>query len=199
MGVSAFDPYGSGVRIAEDLIVTNRHVIADETQAKLRLPDGSEVTGEVVPTSFAGDLILVRAKLSPGPALRPVPGAVMGGALYTVGQDVNSGAIRVFPQGHRLVAPQPDKPYSRLHHTAYTQPGNSGGALVNSKGELVGIATSGGEGRFEAVPAAQISRLRAESGPDHVERSAEIGAAYRDCTLLVEKAMRNRGPLAPDV
>lgn len=189
-GVSAFDPYGSGVRIGPDLLVTNRHVIADEVQATVRLPDGGEIKAQVIPTSYAGDLILLRAPLPPGPVL--APGGEAAGALYTVGQDVNQRRMRVFPEGHVLVPPDPAKPYARLHHTAYTQPGNSGGALVNAQGALVGIATSGGEGRFEAVPAAQIARLKAESGPEHAARSGEIGRAYRDCTLLLEDLGRGK-------
>jgi len=82
--------------------------------------------------------------------------------------------------------PPADKPLARLHHAAYSQPGNSGGALVDGEGRLVGIVASGGEGRFEAIPAAAIAELAARSGEGYAEASAEIGAAVRVCTTLLE-------------
>ncbi|MCG8560417.1 MAG: trypsin-like peptidase domain-containing protein [Hyphomicrobiales bacterium] len=187
--VSAFDPHGSAVRISADLLVTNRHVVADETEVQVHLADGGTVEGAVVPTSFAGDLVLVRAKLPEGPVL--AQGTDTGGDLYTVAQNIATRKTQVFPKGRRILDPDADKPYARLHHTAYSQPGTSGGAVVTAKGALVGIATSGGQGRFEAVPAAQIAALEAASGPDHATRSAAIGKAYRECTVLVEAAMRS--------
>ncbi len=187
-GISAFDPVGSAVRIAPDLLVTNRHIVADETSAQIILPEGGKVKGEVIPASFPGDLVLVRAKLPKGPVFKIATQAK--GDLWSLGQDISARAIKVYPKGKVLLAPYPGKPYARLHHTAYNQPGNSGGALVNASGELVGITASGGAGRFEAVPASQISDLQKMSGPEHAERSASIGRNVRTCTLVLEKARR---------
>lgn len=195
--VSGFDPHGSAVRIAPGLLVTNRHVVADDVKVGITLKDGTTREGAVVPTSFGGDLILIRADLPEGPVA--TLGTETDGDLYTVAQDLGTKGARAFPKGRRLVAADPAKPYARLHHTAYTQPGNSGGALVNAKGELVGIATSGGEGRFEAVPAAQIAALQAVSGAAHAEQSVAIGKAYRVCTELLEKARRLKDALPPKV
>jgi tetratricopeptide (TPR) repeat protein len=187
-GISAFDPVGSAVRIAPDLLVTNRHIVADQTRAELTLPDGSKVEGEVVPTSFLGDLVLIRAKLPEGPVLKFAGQAE--GDLWSLGQDISARKIKVYPKGKLLLAPFKGKPYARLHHTAYNQPGNSGGALVNAKGELVGITASGGAGRFEAVPASQIAALQDMSGPAHSDKSAALGKHVRECTLILEKARR---------
>jgi tetratricopeptide (TPR) repeat protein len=70
---------------------------------------------------------------------------------------------------------------------------------VNAGGALVGIATSGGAGRFEAIPASRIPALQDASGDAHVARSAELGAAYRDCIIDVEEAQRARGALPAEV
>lgn len=187
--IGAFDPSGSAVRIGPDLLVTNRHVVADETKVEIRLPGGETVAGEVLPTSYGGDLVLVKAPLPEGPALTGVA-AETTGDLYTVAQDITERRVRVFPKGSVLLPPAEGKPFARLHHTAYSQPGNSGGALVNGKGELVAIATSGGEGRFEAVPATEIAKLQELSGDARAEDSARIGKAYRECTEIVEQAIR---------
>ena len=70
-------------------------------------------------------------------------------------------------------------PLARLHHDAYSQPGNSGGALINSSGHLVGIVTSGGDGRYEAIPLHAIDALKKASGSKHRQRCREISGAIR--------------------
>ena len=58
---------------------------------------------------------------------------------------------------------------------------------MDETGRLVGIVASGGEGRFEAIPAEAITELSARSGPGFAMASAEIGAAVRICTTLLEE------------
>ncbi len=188
--VSSFDPFASAVRIGPDLLVTNRHVVADEPRAEVILPDGRRVAAEVVPTDYPGDLILLRADgLGAGPVLEPTD-AALGTDLYTVGVDVEAHRVRTYAPGRLLLAPAPGKPLARLHHSAHSQPGNSGGALVDGDGRLAGIVTSGGDGRNEAVPAAGIAVLRARSGPRHGAESARLGAAYRACYKALDLAGR---------
>ena len=59
--ISSFDPLASAVLVAPDLLVTNRHVVADRTRVVVRGKDGATLAGTVVPTGFAGDLVLVSA------------------------------------------------------------------------------------------------------------------------------------------
>lgn len=193
---SDFDPYASAVRIGPDLLVTNRHSVADGEEVEIALPGGGKVPGRVAPSAWPGDLVLLRADLPDGPALKP--GGEADGALYAVGQDIGQRAIRVFPEGAVLRAPAKGKSLARLHHTAYTQPGVSGGALVDAGGAFVGIATSGGSGRFEAIPASRLAALKDQSGEAHAARSAEIGRAYRDCTIDIEDAQREAETLSED-
>ena len=194
---TSFVPYGSAVRIATDLLVTNRHLVADAATAKVHLPGGEVIEGSVVPTSYRGDLILVRAPLPDGPIVTLSRGEA-GQKLFSVGYDLSRKTVNAYAPGVLLVPRAPGKPFARLHHTAYTQPGNSGGALVDAKGELVGIAASGGEGRFEAVPADQIEILKAESSENHADVSAKIGGAYRLCRAALDKTSMMRGPV-PDL
>lgn len=188
--IASFDPYGSAVRIGPQLLVTNRHVVADEATVNLYLKDGSVIKSEVVPTSYGGDLILLSASLPDGPILvsqNNVDAKVGEGPFYTVGYDLSERQIKVYPPGELLIERAKGRPFARIHHSSHTQPGNSGGALVDGDGKLVGIATSGGEGRFEAVPASAVAKLKEQSGPDHKVRSAAIGQAYRACTELLEE------------
>lgn len=193
--VSAFDPVGSAVRISEDLLVTSRHIVADQKTVDVFLADGTKITAEVLPSDYLADAILLKAEgLPPGPVLSPVRGHPQDN-VYTVGIDVGTGIVRAYDRGQITLLPLDGKPLARLHHTAYNQPGNSGGALVRQDGGWVGIVTSGGEGRFEAVPANAIESLKLRNGPAYADANAEIGAAVRVCTLKLEDLRGGRGPL----
>jgi len=184
--IAAFDPAGSAVRIGPDLLVTNRHLIADWEGAEVLLPGGRAIRAEVVPSGYPGDLVLLRAtSLPPGPTLPPVA-AEAAGPLYAVGADPQTREVRVRAPGRRLHAPARGKPLARLHHDAESGPGDSGGALLDADGRLVAIVTSGGGGRNEAIPAASIAQLRAGSGAAGRAVHARIGAAYRNCIERLE-------------
>ena len=145
------------------------------------------MTASVVPTAYDGDLILIETMdLDPGPTLPVAADITDAAALYTVGGDVGRGRIRVYPPGAYLLRPDSAAPHGRLHHTAYTQPGNSGGALVDQQGRLVGIVASGGEGRFEAIPVREIERLKQLSGAEFAAQSTALGIATRRCVELLE-------------
>ena len=191
--IASSDPAASAVLIEPGLLVTNRHAVANNPRAQVFRPDGSELLADVVPTAYAGDLVLLSAPgLTGSGAWKPAPEPRPDTDLFTVANDVGRGRIRVYPPGRLLSPPAAGKPLARLHHTARSQPGNSGGALVDAEGRLVAIVTSGGSGRFEAIPATEIARLRALSGPDHAEANRRIGLAYRQCTEAIDQAAASR-------
>lgn len=186
--ISSYDPAASAVRIGPDLLVTNRHVVADQAGAQVVLPGGGRVAAEVVPTSYPGDLVLLRAEgLGAGPSLVPAeldPEA----SLYALGADLALGRVRSYAPGRLTVGPAAGQPLARLHHSAESGPGNSGGALVDAGGRLIGIVAAGGGGNEEAIPASEIAILRARSGPEHREESRRLGVAVRACDAALERA-----------
>ena len=194
--VAAFDPIGSAVRIGPDLLVTNRHIVADLPVAEVTTADGAVLDAAVVPSSYPGDLVLLRvAGLGPGPVLAPAVPASAESPVFTVGADVGSRLVRAYQPGRIAALPAPGFALARLFHDAYGQPGNSGGALVDGDGRLVGITASGGEGRNEAIPAAEIARLKQASGPGHRAAHDAIGAAYRACFELLDPRLDRPGPI----
>ena len=193
--VSSFDPMSSSVLIEPGLLVTNRHVVADNRRAEVFLADGSRILADVVPSGYDGDLIFLRAPSLSGEGRLETAAATAADELFTVGADVEGGRVRVYTPGRVLLLPAAGKPLARLHHTAVSGPGNSGGALVNGAGKLVGIITSGGDGRFEAIPATEIARLKARSGAEYRVISERIGLAYRMCTETLERIRFRRNTL----
>ncbi|MCB1477695.1 MAG: trypsin-like peptidase domain-containing protein [Rhodobiaceae bacterium] len=184
--ISAFDPLGSAVRIDADMLVTVRHVVADEVEITVLLEDGTRRKAQIVPTGFKGDLALLKVEGLPEGPVASIDAARDGEAVFTVGADASKRTIVAYDEGQVTALPAKGFSRARLHSTAYSQPGNSGGALVDADGRLVGIVASGGEGRFEAIPASAIAVLQAESGPAYADENAETGAASRICILKLE-------------
>jgi serine protease DegQ len=139
---------GSGVvYTAEGLILTNEHVVRGDRAVRLAFADGQQVSGVVKATDAVVDLALVQADrrgLPPATFQTRLPqvgslAVVLGSPLgfqSTVTAGVISGLHREIPgsaaQGQSLVdLVQTDAPIS---------PGNSGGALANAQGEVVGIS-----------------------------------------------------------
>ena len=199
--ISSFDPIASAVRIGSGTLVTSRHAVANESGVTVFLADGRRLQGKVVPTDYPGDIILLTVDgLPPGASIEIASerSPAIGEHVYSVGVDVAKQSVRAYPPGSVLLPPAENHPLARLHHTAYSQPGNSGGALVSAAGKLVGIIASGGEGRYEAVPAAALSELKDRSGPAFGAASEAIGAAVLDCTLILEDRRGNRLPLTKE-
>jgi S1-C subfamily serine protease len=138
---------GSGVVYRRDgVVVTNAHVVGDATDVQVAFADGSRVAGHVTAVDTVTDLALVKTDRSGLPALGlrnglPRPGELVlaiGSPLgfeNSVTQGIISGVGRQIPgsasQGHPLV--------DLLQTDAAISPGNSGGALVDATGKLVGL------------------------------------------------------------
>ncbi len=185
-------PLGSAVRIAPDRLVTNRHLVVDLAEVEIVRTDGSKVVGTIIPTSYPGDLVLIEADLDDGPSIS-LDDDDDTGPYQAIGAEIATGEIRIYPSGRRTLLG--NTVGARLHHQAYSQPGNSGGALVDGEGELVGVIASGGQGMNEAVPVRELTRLQNMSGPGHDPESRRIGLAFRGCDQMVEETKGITGPL----
>jgi S1-C subfamily serine protease len=142
---------GTGVVILEKgVILTNIHVIAGAQRISITFADGFESDGEVVGTRPEDDLAVLQAKAIPDdlqPAtiqssagLQPGDTVTAVGFPFGMGPSVSSGVVsglgREFrtPGGRRVLT-------NLIQFDAAANPGNSGGPLVNSTGEVVGIVT----------------------------------------------------------
>ena len=152
---------GSGTGSGEILdtnghILTNNHVVTDDStkadQVEVRLHDGTVRTAKIVGTDPASDLAVVKIdpkglELTPitfGDSSKLVPGdqVVALGSPYDHRDSVTVGVVasasRVSPADNKKTAYIP-----MIQSDAEINHGNSGGPLVNTRGELVGINTQG--------------------------------------------------------
>lgn len=144
---------GSGVIISEDgYIVTNNHVIADAERLEVTLNDNRNFPATVVGTDPTTDLALIKID---APQLHVIPmgnseDLRVGEWVLAVGNPfgftstVTSGIVSAKARNISTTTGMPSSGgiESYIQTDAAVNQGNSGGALVNLKGELVGINTA---------------------------------------------------------
>lgn len=164
---------GSGVIIsAEGLIVTNNHVIEGADRIEITLNDKREFEAEVIGVDPSTDLALLRIKASNLPfmtfgnsdSLRVGEWVLAVGNPFNLESTVTAGIVSAKGRSIDILEGQ-DRIESFIQTDAAVNPGNSGGALVNSNGELIGINTAiiTRSGRYEgysfAVPANLVRKV----------------------------------------
>jgi S1-C subfamily serine protease len=152
---------GTGVVILETgKILTNLHVVAGAERVGVVFADGSESDARVEGLRPEHDLAVLQASVVPDDlkaatmtttgGLRPGDLVVAVGYPFGIGPSVSAGVVSGLrreyysAQGERLLT-------NLVQFDAAANPGNSGGPLVNAKGEVVGIVTgllNPTEGRF---------------------------------------------------
>jgi serine protease Do len=136
---------GSGVIVSGDgYILTNNHVIDGADDIKVELTDGRILTGKVIGSDKLSDLAVVKVTASNLPvlALGNSDAVQVGDVALAVGNPLGIGqtvTMGIISAKSRSTA-SGDGGYEDFIQTdAPINHGNSGGALVNTKGELIGI------------------------------------------------------------
>ena len=141
---------GSGVIIsANGLIVTNNHVIADADEITIVLNDKREYKARLIGTDPSTDVALLKVDASNLPVLKfsNSDNLKLGEWVLAVGNPFNltsTVTAGIVSAKSRDIGINPDQMRieSFIQTDAAVNPGNSGGALVNTHGELVGINTA---------------------------------------------------------
>lgn len=137
---------GSGFAVGTDLIATNAHVLIGLDRPSVELGDGTSLDGEIVAFDVIDDLALVRVRaadfepLPLGPADDGTVGAVFG---WEPGPTVDPTPFRIDrPVTVRIEAVASDERIERRSWllAARIEAGDSGAALVDTTGAVVGIA-----------------------------------------------------------
>lgn len=148
---------GSGVIISNDgYIVTNNHVVENASEIKITLNDNTSYDAKVVGTDPSTDIALLKVD---GANFQSIPvgnsdQVEIGEWVLAVGNPFNltstvtAGIVSAKGRNINILREKynPEKNIipieSFIQTDAAVNPGNSGGALVNSKGELIGINTA---------------------------------------------------------
>ncbi|MDQ3495872.1 MAG: Do family serine endopeptidase [Pseudomonadota bacterium] len=136
---------GSGFVISGDgYVLTNHHVVAGAEEVRVRLSDRREFTARVVGSDEQSDVALLKIDARNLPALRigdsrtlkPGQWAVAIGSPFGLDQSVTAGIISAVGRAN---------PYAAQRYVPFIQTdvainrGNSGGPLLNTRGEVIGI------------------------------------------------------------
>jgi len=142
---------GSGVIISDDgYIATNHHVVENASEIKVMLNDKREYSGEIIGTDPATDLALIKIDQAGLPflAFGNSDSLLIGEWVLAVGNPfrlestVTAGIVSAKGRNINILNNREFGIESFIQTDAVVNPGNSGGALVNTSGELVGINTA---------------------------------------------------------
>jgi serine protease DegQ len=127
-------------------IVTNHHVVEGSTTVTVVFATGQEIAGRVVATDPFTDLAIVEVDRTDLPAIRPADAAPpIGSPVLAVGTPLgfeNSVTFGVVSGAGRAIPGAGPALVDLLQTDAAISPGNSGGALVDLDGRLVGITVA---------------------------------------------------------
>ncbi len=129
-------------------IVTNNHVVDQATKLRVKLNDGRVFDARTVGTDPATDVALIKIEAADPPtlpfgssdALRLGEWVLAIGSPFDLQSTITAGIVSAKARQLRAI-PDEFSIESFIQTDAAVNPGNSGGALVNTHGELVGINT----------------------------------------------------------
>ena len=163
---------GSGVITRSDgVILTNAHVVEGASEVTVTLPDGRTFTGKVLGGDPLTDVAVVKvvasklpvAPLGDSDKVRPGEWAIAIGNPLGLDNTVTAGIISAI-QRTNAVGEGQRVPY--IQTDAAVNPGNSGGPLINDRGQVIGINTAirqaPGAGLSFAIPINVARKIAAQ-------------------------------------
>jgi serine protease Do len=150
----------------EGLVVTNQHVIANADRIRVKLYDGRTQAATVVGADNATDLALLKIavndltplRLGDSDALRVGDSVIAIGNPLEYERSVTAGIVSAL--GRKVYEAEPSESF--IQTDAAINRGNSGGPLLNKRGEVIGVNTvirSDGRGISFAVPSNVVKHV----------------------------------------
>lgn len=198
-----FMALGSGVIIDAEkgYVVTNNHVVDNANSIKVQLSDGRKFDAKVVGKDPRSDIALIQIqdpknltaiKIADSDALRVGDYTVAIGNPFGLGETVTSGIVSALGRSGLNA-----ENYENFIQTdAAINRGNSGGALVNLNGELIGINTAilapdgGNIGIGFAIPSNMVKNLTSQMVQYGQVKRGELGILGTELNSELAKAMK---------
>ncbi len=195
---------GSGVIITADgYIVTNNHVVNEADHIQVTLNNKKIYNAEIVGTDPRTDIALLKIKakrlkhitFSDSDNIKVGEWVLAVGNPFNLTSTVTAGIISAKARNVPVIEGE-QAINSFIQTDAVVNPGNSGGALVNTKGDLVGINTaiSSHTGSYEGYSFAVPSNIAKKVVEEILEygsvRRAYLGVQLEDITSDVIKKYR---------
>ncbi|MFN7306842.1 MAG: S1C family serine protease [Acetobacteraceae bacterium] len=188
---------GTGFVVAAQRIMTNHHVVEDCAEVAARLPDGREIPARVLASDATRDLALLSTEAEAGPILHfrsggnyrrgegvvtygfPLAGLLSSGPTLTTGEVSALAGLADNPRHLQISAP--------------VQPGNSGGPLLDMRGQVIGVVVS-------KLNAGQVARQTGDI-PQNVNFAVKHTEALdflREQSIAVTQGATDQAPRAAD-
>ncbi len=187
---------GSGVIISADgYIVTNNHVVAGADEILVKLNDNTEYKGRIIGLDETTDLALVKveAKNLPAITIGNSDALKIGEWVLAVGNPFNlTSTVTAGIVSAKARSLGANGVESFIQTDAAINAGNSGGALVNDRGELVGInamlysQTGSYAGYGFAIPTTIMNKVVADLKEFGVVQRALLGVRGMDVTNYID-------------
>ncbi len=185
---------GSGVIVSEDgNIVTNNHVVQEATEVTVTLNDKREYKARIIATDPSTDLALIKIDEQGLPFMtygnsdevKIGEWVLAVGNPFNLTSTVTAGIVSAKARNINILGSQ-GAIESFIQTDAAVNPGNSGGALVNTRGELIGInaAIASGTGYYTgysfAIPVNIVKKVVGDFMKFGKIQRAYLGVYYRE-------------------
>lgn len=194
--------YGSGVIISTDgYIITNNHVIDNANKISVTLNDNRTLSAKLIGSDPAGDIALIKVDAEDLPtipfgnsdALKVGEWVLAVGNPFNLTSTVTAGIVSA--KARSTASEGGSKIGGFIQTDAAVNPGNSGGALVNAAGELVGIntmiysQTGNYAGYSFAVPINSAAKVVADIKKFGSVQRAVLGIGGTDVTSEIKEKL----------
>ncbi|MBI3403777.1 MAG: Do family serine endopeptidase [Acidobacteria bacterium] len=198
---------GSGVIVTTDgYVLTNHHVVDGAETINVDLVDGRTLTAKLIGSDKPSDLALLKIPghdfkalaLGDSDAVRVGDVVLAVGNPLNIGQTVTMGIISA--KGRSTAGPGDGSYEDFLQTDAPINHGNSGGALVNMKGELVGInsqiLSNGGDGNIGigfSIPVNMAKNVMEQLRAKGKVTRAQLGVTVQGVTSDIAQSLGLKG------
>ncbi|MDF2159251.1 trypsin-like peptidase domain-containing protein [Algoriphagus sp. CAU 1675] len=204
---------GSGVIISSDgYIVTNNHVVEDASQIDISLENNKRYTAQVIGTDPTTDLALLKidaenlpfVKFGNSDDMKVGEWVLAVGNPFNLNSTVTAGIISAKARNIGILRGSVENNLqveSFLQTDAVVNPGNSGGALVNLAGELIGINTAiaSNTGSFAgysfAVPSSLVKKVMDDLMKYGAVQRGLLGVSIQDVSPELQESLKIELPV----